>query len=67
MAQGKTLKISVDVDDAIAEIERLKKALDEVTPCPNCHYCPSCGRSNNPQPVPYYPGTWPYPYTITYR
>lgn len=43
--------------------------------CPNCGYCPHCGRGGaHPAPyypAPYYPGPytapypWPQPYTIT--
>lgn len=31
--------------------------------CPNCGYCPTCGRSNNNiyiRPYPYYPWAQPY-------
>lgn len=28
-------------------------------PCPNCGYCPACGRGYNFTP---YPNQWPYPY-----
>lgn len=31
--------------------------------CPNCGYCPCCGRSNTPKPITYpwpiYPGIYP--------
>lgn len=36
--------------------------------CPNCDYCPACGRSNHPSYVcpNWYPNyVWPYRYTIT--
>ncbi len=26
--------------------------------CPNCGYCPTCGRSNNPSPHQQWPTTW---------
>ena len=29
--------------------------------CPNCGYCPHCGRGGYPvYPMPYYPSPWPY-------
>jgi hypothetical protein len=38
------------------------KADATVHSCPNCGYCPHCGRSNQPVvPVPYpYPSPWLY-------
>lgn len=33
--------------------------------CPNCGYCPHCGRSNPVYPKPWYPYN-PYPYNPPY-
>lgn len=47
-------------DDKIVNVEGPEPGFSELSaglrPCPNCGYCPTCGR---PQNIPYYP-TYPY-------
>jgi len=57
---------------SVAESLNLDSAFEKThnKSCPNCGYCPHCGRSNNPYPYtyPYYPSYpnewWQTPYRI---
>lgn len=45
-----------------------KKLDDQMSTCPNCGYCPHCGRKNDPWRFiqPYYPAPYYHPYKITW-
>lgn len=61
-----------DVEKLYVNKDRNKQEPEiPVSNCPNCGYCPHCGRSNTPQIIyiPYYPIQNPYYklwYTNTY-